>query len=307
MNRSGRVEACNPAAASLLGCAPKDLKGRMVDDLEFGLQCQLKGCFTTCSPLALAAAAPEEVGNLVAKLTRSGDDQQVWLRITAKAFGTNADFGLDGVVVSLTDITSTKSQADRLQVIFDNLPGGLVYFDDDRRLAICNGDYQRLLQLPQHFIDEKAHLVEVMSYLAHRGDYGPGDPAEIIKSRIALFDRPDPHVDERLTPAGTVLEIRGTSLPRGGIVTSFYDITERKRMEEQLAEEERVARLRSEELEAVLANMRQGVSVFDQNGRLILWNQQYVDLCGKPDGELRTGVSLIELTEAEKVPGRVHR
>ena len=74
-------------------------------------------------------------------------------------------------------------------------------------------------------------------------------------------------------------------------------------MEEQLAENERLARYRTAELETILANMRQGVSVFDKRGRLTLWNKQYIEIFGKPDGDVREGVTLIERIEAEKRRG----
>lgn len=302
LGKSGLIQSFNPAAATLLGFAPEELADKTVEDLALEVRRE-PGSAEDINPLLEAAVRPENVRNVTARISRTGGNHAVWLRINARSISDSNDFGLAGVVVSLTDITESKRQADTLQVIFENAPGGLVYFDETRRLAACNAGFRKLLALPQHFIDEKAPLLEIVSYLARRGDYGPGEPDHLIREQIRLFDTPLPHVYERTCPDGTVLEVHGTPLPFGGLVSSYFDITERKRMEEQLAENERQARERSDELEVVLANMRQGVSVFDRKGRLTLWNDKYVEIFGKPAGEVREGISLMELIGKEKRRG----
>ncbi len=87
------------------------------------------------------------------------------------------------------------------------------------------------------------------------------------------------------------------------VIGAFQDITERKKIETQLAENERLARHRSEELEAILANLRQGVSVFDSNGRLTMWNQRYLDIFDKPRNEVYRGARLVDLIKAEQKRG----
>jgi diguanylate cyclase (GGDEF)-like protein len=44
-----------------------------------------------------------------------------------------------------------------------------------------------------------------------------------------------PHVFERSRPDGRVLEIRGTPLPEGGFVTTYSNVTERRRTQEMVA------------------------------------------------------------------------
>ena len=206
-------------------------------------------------------------------------------------------------MISLTDITETKSQADTLQVIFDNFPGGFAFYDENFQLASTNAEYGRLLEYPQDLIDQKLHILDYLRFNAARGDYGEGEPEALALKSFDAVDRSKPFSIERSTASGKHLEIRSTPLPDGGSIYNFFDITERKHMQEQLAEKERIARDQSAELEAVLANMRQGVSVFDANGRITLWNRQYIDIFGKPEGEIQKGKSLTELIEAEKSRG----
>ncbi|MBN9672869.1 PAS-domain containing protein [Roseibium aggregatum] len=303
LSRTGLIQSFNPAAAKLLGFDGAELRGKKVGELGLVFQCEQNCSGVDCNPLQSAAEKPDEVQNVVALVSRGPGGKASWLLINSKAVTNTSDFGLDGVVVSLTDIGESKRQADILQIVVENTPGGVVYFDEHRRIAAFNEDFRRMLQLPQHLFEKKATLLEVAYFLAKRGDYGPGSPEDLVREQFDYFDHPEPHVYERLSPQGTVFEIRNTPLPNGGLVSSYFDVTERKNMERQLAENERQARARSEEFEIILANMRQGVSVFDRKGRLALWNKQYLEIFGKSDSEVRQGMTLAELIAVDKQKG----
>ncbi|WP_428674062.1 PAS-domain containing protein [Roseibium sp.] len=303
LSHSGEILSANPAAVQLFGIADRKLTGLNVSDPHVRIRCEIEGEGDCENLLAMAAENPTRVSNLVACMRPENSGLSRWLRVNAHPVDQDSEFDLDGIVVSLTDITETKQQAETLQVLFDNFPGGFAHYDENLRLASCNSEFVRLLNYPQSFVDGKPTLFQAIRYNAVRGDYGPGDPDKIAKERIELYDLTKAHSYERSSADGSFIEIRCTPLPQGGVIYNFFDITDRKRMEAQLAENERTARLRSEELEAILSEMRQGVSVFDRDGRLTLWNQQYVDIFGKPEGEVRKGISLMELIEAEKNRG----
>jgi len=303
LSHSGEIQSANPAAIELLGFGEGELIGRNVRDIAFGIGCDIQGIGACSAPLELAASDPLSLQDVVAQLSPTNGRPARWLRLSARAIDEDREFDLDGVVVSLTDITETKQQADTLQSIFDNFPGGIVHYDETLRLASSNEEFRRLLNYSEDLIAGRPYLYDFFRLNAKRGDYGPGDPETLAQERFGKYDLKKPEVFERQAANGTYIETRSTPLPSGGLIHNFYDITERKRMEEQLAENERHARQRSEELEAILANMRQGVSVFDNRGRLKLWNRQYVEIFGKPNDEVYESVSLIELIDAEKARG----
>jgi diguanylate cyclase (GGDEF)-like protein len=52
-------------------------------------------------------------------------------------------------------------------------------------------------------------------------------------------------------------------------------------------------------LQSIFNNVDHGLSVFDAEGRLKFWNQQYQDLFNKPDGEIYKGMTLYEILNCE--------
>ncbi|WP_420335267.1 PAS-domain containing protein [Roseibium sp.] len=303
LSHDGTIETANPMAEKLLGYQGRRLVGLQIEELDHSLECAELGVIGDDDPLALAIQDPDAVTDLVASLNTSAAGRATWLRVNARPIDSQGEHGLDGIVVSLADITETKEQADTLQAIFDNFPGGFAHYDEHFQLGSANTEFARLLGYRQDFVDQKLHLLDYLKHNAERGDYGDGDPEQLALEVFKSYDRNKPHSYVRSAADGTFLEIRGTPLPSGGFIYNFFDVTDRKKLEEQLAENERGARLRSQELEAILANMRQGVSVFDANGRLKLWNKQYIEIFGKPEGDVREGVTLLELIEAEKIRG----
>lgn len=299
LTRSGRIRSANPAARAILGLGDTDPTGKCVADLDLELTCSFADSNNSTDPLVLAARDPQVVTDLIASLKLPQNPNCIWLRLNAEPIGPQNEYGLDDIVVSLADVTETKHQSETLQVIFDNFPGGFAHYDETNRLASSNAEFQRLLGYPQDMIDRKAHLLEFLEFSANRGDLGPGVPEKLAEERFSLTAKPKSRHYERQTLNGRFLEVRSTPLPTGGWIYNFFDVTDRKRMEVQLAKNEQLARHRLEELEVILANMRQGVSVFDNRGNLMLWNKQYVDIFGRPEAEVYEGASITDLILAE--------
>ena len=187
---------------------------------------------------------------------------------------------LSGYIVGFrTDVTELKYETAKLRAVIDNFPGGISFIDANRRLAACNEHFRELLDLPEElFQNGMPTLEEIFRYNASRGEYGPGDPDEQVRTRLDLLRKSEPHVFERTRPNGTVLEVRGTPIQGGGFITSYTDITERHAAQAALSESERRARTQSETLKITLAHMSQGLSLFDAEDRLVAWNGRYVEL-----------------------------
>ena len=106
---------------------------------------KIEGIGACNEPLVRATRDPSSLENIIARMVPTDGRPARWLRLRARQIDEDQELGIDGVVVSLTDITETKQQADKLQTIFDNFPGGIVHYDETMRLASCNEEFKRLL------------------------------------------------------------------------------------------------------------------------------------------------------------------
>jgi len=137
-----------------------------------------------------------------------------------------------------TAVTLHMALQDRntlLQAVVDSFPGGLTVFDRDLRLLLCNRKQRQLLEYPDSLFENSLPTLEdLYRFNANRGEYGPGNVEEQVRSRLELARKGETHIFERQRPNGTHLEIRGTPLPGGGFVTAHLDVTERKRYQETI-------------------------------------------------------------------------
>ena len=119
-----------------------------------------------------------------------------------------------------------------LRVTFDNMGDGVVMFDAELKLAAWNRNLQELLQLPESFFTEPHTYEDYLRYLAGRGEFGQDDVEAELTRRLDNTDRELRF--ERSRPDGRIIEVRRNSVPGGGFVLIYSDITERKRAEEEI-------------------------------------------------------------------------
>lgn len=122
-----------------------------------------------------------------------------------------------------------------LQAIVDNFPGGISVMDSDLRVIFANHTMRQILDLPDSlFAGGPPLLEELFRFNAGRRDYGPGDIEKLVAERMALAKARKPHEFERRRPDGTTVEVRGVPVEGGGFVTTYVDITERRRSEARI-------------------------------------------------------------------------
>lgn len=153
-------------------------------------------------------------------------------------------FGGDvwGFVSTYADITESERieeqltrQRDVMKTIIDNFPGAVTLFDADLRMAACNDEFGRLLDIPDQLLEKPGACFEdLIRFNAQRGEYGPGRVDDLVAPIVERARNFKAHRIERQRPNGQWLEVRGTPIPSGGFVTSYIDITERKKAEERI-------------------------------------------------------------------------
>ncbi len=124
---------------------------------------------------------------------------------------------------------------DLLQSALDQVRQGISVFDKDMRLITWNRQFREILNLPPEFGRVGVPLDEIIRYNAEHGDLGPGNVEELVSDRIRKYAVTQETFQERLISGGHVVEVRTNSMPQGGIVTTYTDITDRVEAAEALA------------------------------------------------------------------------
>ena len=225
-------------------------------------------------------------------------------RPTARADGTNGIsittkypiHGADGAIDSIggvsVDISAFKElerqlldKTHLLETTLRYVEQGFAVMDPDLRVLICNRKFLALHHYPGDFPEGGLPLHDILVEFAKTGIYGPGDQEKLIRKRLDRLRHGDrPEQEERRQPNGRILDVRRVSLPGGGYVVTYTDITDLKRAEETAVSARRLLR---EILDALPAS----VAFYDADQKLLFCNTATRDLYNWQADLHRPGVS----------------
>jgi PAS domain S-box-containing protein len=162
-----------------------------------------------------------------------------------------------------SDITALKrherelaDHAERLQAIIDNMAQGVVVFDGDEQLVAINGVARHLLELSDDAVEPgETNFLGFLLQQALQGEFGAGDASDKVQQRLTQMRHQPNLVFEHARPNGTVLEVRSTTMPLGGFIQTYTDITERKNAEHTLREAKEAAERGNRAKATFLANI----------------------------------------------------
>jgi PAS domain S-box-containing protein len=175
-----------------------------------------------------------------------------------------------------------------LHASLDVLSFGFAVFDRNLNLVTCNTAFGELRGYPDALQKTGTNIAQLYRLDAERGEYGPGDVEQQVQERLEVARRFEPHRFESLRPDGTVIEIHGTPLPdKGGLVTTYSDITEPKRAAQALkANEERFRTVSESAHDAIIS--------IDEGGQVVFWNNGAEKIFGYSEDEI-IGQALIKI------------
>lgn len=197
------------------------------------------------------------------------------------------------------------SRLDQIEAGLHLLDQGITVFDSDLKMVAWNKPFLKLLDFPAALAFVGADFESFIRYNAERGEYGPGDIEAQIQARVEAARDFQAHDFERTRPDGQILRIRGEPLPHRGFITLYTDITEQRRYEnlirEQNSELEKRVIQRTEALRRSEAQMRlitdtipALIAYFDSNQIYRYANLGYCNWFNKTAAEV-VGTSIHEI------------
>ena len=273
-DRDGHITHVNDAFCRVSGYGRAELIGRSHRFVDGGVEER-----SFWAPVWAAAAAGRawrgEVRN------RAKDGTLYWVDTTIAPL-LDAEGRPDRFITIRGDITASKRAAAELalererlqkantllQAILDNLPCGLSVFDAQMNLLVATPQFRTLLDLPDALFEPAPVPFERLArFNAERGEYGPGDVEQLVAQTVERARQPVAHSFERRRGELT-LEIRGSPLPGGGLVTTYTDVTPRKHVEAVLQRAEALLR-------GAIEAVDEAFVLFDPDDRLVYCNDKY--------------------------------
>jgi len=208
-----------------------------------------------------------------------------------------------GFVVTWLDITDRASaeaavarQAEVLRLALETMHHGLILYGPDRRLVAANSMAAECSLLDPAVLVPGVHFDDLIRLQQAAGDLGTGPRTERIAKAIIAADRREPQFTRRRLEDGRILENRSMPTPDGGFVISFTDIA-------ALARAEAAAQEQATLLRTMQDAIRQGIALFDGEGRLVTANRLAAPLAGVAPDALRPGMTTVEIARLQHAAG----
>jgi signal transduction histidine kinase/Na+/proline symporter/CheY-like chemotaxis protein len=141
-----------------------------------------------------------------------------------------------GDVVRLLDEGGHSLQFSRALVAatLEAIDPGVSVIDRNLRLIAWNPRYLDLFEYPEGYVTVGRSIADLIRYNAERGEWGRGEIEEQVERRLEHLRRGQSHSFERRRPSGHWIKTVGRSMPGGGYVMSFTDITAEKEAQQIL-------------------------------------------------------------------------
>lgn len=208
----------------------------------------------------------------------------------------------DGSTVSVsTNITEVKQREQQLQQVTNAVPILLAYVDQDLRFQMVNKEYELCFEILQHEVigDTVGHTLAKETYDQLKPHIKTVLDGKFVRFQIKLSnsvtgaapDHNHKHLDASFTP----------NFDRRGDVVGFFvaaiDVTELVLAEEIARQREQALSDQTHILRASIEAMAQGISIWDEDKNLIIWNQNFESFLRFPNDFLHRGLPINEAVD----------
>jgi diguanylate cyclase (GGDEF)-like protein/PAS domain S-box-containing protein len=198
-------------------------------------------------------------------------------------------------------ITLRRTNA-RFDAALANMPAGLSMFDGDGRLMVWN---QRFIEIYGMSADAVRRGVDVYDLVAHRKQTA-GLESD-VKTYINGFRQELRETGRSTTvtrlKTGRTMQVTNTAISGGRWVGIHEDITERVGDEEALFNQAAELARINLRFDTALSHMTQGLCMFDERKRLVVWNRRFVELYDIPEKFLKVGTPYEDIVADRLVRG----
>jgi diguanylate cyclase (GGDEF)-like protein len=125
-------------------------------------------------------------------------------------------------------------QKQRLDTAVNNMSHGLVLFDADQRLVLCNDRYIEMFNASRDVVKPGCTLRDLIQHRKDTGTFA-GDVETYYNDFMESLRRGEAGQTMIDTADGRIIELLYHTLPDGGWVTTLEDVTDQRRSQERIA------------------------------------------------------------------------
>ncbi len=170
----------------------------------------------------------------------------------------------------LTKLRALAIAKQKLEMTLDAIAQGISFFDANQRLTVWNARYAELFDMDLSELGPETPFLTVLELQRAKGNFA-GEAAALQERITQKVKLGLPFANETILASGRRIWSTHMPTPDGGWVATHDDVTVARRQQTLLAAQ-------NDRLATVLGNVRQGVCMFDESGRLVTANQQFLDL-----------------------------
>jgi PAS domain S-box-containing protein len=176
----------------------------------------------------------------------------------------------------------------RFDAALANMPTGLSMFDADGRLMVCNERYIELYGMSPDLVRRGADIYDIVAHRKLTSGLDMDARTYVNEFRNDLLKDGRSIKISRLGD-GRVMSVTNTAIAGGGWIAIHEDITERVGDEEVLFNQAAELARINLRFDTALSHMKQGLSMFDERRRLVVWNKRFAELYDVPEKFLKVG------------------
>ncbi len=184
--------------------------------------------------------------------------------------------------------TKLRETNDRFDAALANMPTGLSMFDADGRLMVWNERYVELYGMSPEVVRRGADIHDIVAHRKQTSGLDMDARAYVNEFRNDLL-RDGRSVKISRLDDGRVMSVTNTAIAGGGWIAIHENITERVGDEEALFNQAAELARINLRFDTALSHMTQGLSMFDERKRLVVWNKRFAELYDVPEKFLKIG------------------